>query len=29
MDAIGVDEVYCLGDLIGYGPNPKECVTWQ
>ncbi|MBO7708297.1 MAG: metallophosphoesterase family protein [Thermoguttaceae bacterium] len=26
MDAQGVDEVYCLGDLIGYGPNPKECV---
>ena len=22
----GVSEVYCLGDIIGYGPNPCECV---
>jgi predicted phosphodiesterase len=22
----GVDEVYCLGDLVGYGPNPRECL---
>jgi predicted phosphodiesterase len=21
-----VDAVWCLGDLIGYGPNPNECV---
>jgi predicted phosphodiesterase len=21
-----ITEVYCLGDLIGYGPNPCECV---
>lgn len=21
-----VSEVYCLGDLVGYGPNPIECV---
>jgi predicted phosphodiesterase len=21
-----VEEVYCLGDVIGYGPNPRECV---
>lgn len=21
-----VDAVYCLGDMIGYGPNPRECV---
>ena len=21
-----VDEIYCLGDIIGYGPNPRECV---
>lgn len=20
------DEVWCLGDLVGYGPNPNECV---
>jgi predicted phosphodiesterase len=22
----GVSEVYCLGDIIGYGPNPRECI---
>jgi predicted phosphodiesterase len=22
----GVDEIYCLGDIIGYGPNPCECI---
>lgn len=22
----GVDEIYCLGDVVGYGPNPRECV---
>jgi diadenosine tetraphosphatase ApaH/serine/threonine PP2A family protein phosphatase len=21
-----VEAVYCLGDVIGYGPNPRECV---
>jgi predicted phosphodiesterase len=21
-----VDDVYCLGDIIGYGPNPRECL---
>lgn len=21
-----VDEVYCLGDIVGYGPNPRECI---
>jgi diadenosine tetraphosphatase ApaH/serine/threonine PP2A family protein phosphatase len=20
------EELYCLGDLVGYGPNPRECV---
>jgi diadenosine tetraphosphatase ApaH/serine/threonine PP2A family protein phosphatase len=28
-----VEVVYCLGDLVGYGPNPRECVDlamrWQ
>src|SRR3989344_4001223 len=23
----GVDKIYCLGDIVGYGPNPKECVA--
>ena len=22
----GVTDVYCLGDVVGYGPNPRECV---
>ena len=21
-----VTEIYCLGDIIGYGPNPRECL---
>lgn len=21
-----VDAVWCLGDLVGYGPDPNECV---
>lgn len=21
-----IDEIYCLGDIVGYGPNPRECV---
>jgi predicted phosphodiesterase len=26
IDRIGVDEVICLGDVVGYGANPNECV---
>ena len=22
----GITEIYCLGDAIGYGPNPRECL---
>lgn len=22
----GIDDIYCLGDIVGYGPNPNECV---
>ena len=22
----GIDRILCLGDVVGYGPNPKECV---
>ena len=21
-----VQEIYCLGDVVGYGPNPRECI---
>ena len=22
----GITDIYCLGDVVGYGPNPNECV---
>ncbi len=25
-DAGSYDQVWCLGDLVGYGPNPNECI---
>ncbi len=25
-DADGFDMIWCLGDLVGYGPDPNECV---
>jgi len=21
-----ISEIYCLGDVVGYGPNPRECI---
>lgn len=26
INAQGIKEIYCLGDIIGYGPNPRECI---
>jgi predicted phosphodiesterase len=26
IDQQGITEIYCLGDIIGYGPNPRECI---
>jgi len=26
IEAQGVTTTYCLGDVIGYGPNPRECI---
>jgi predicted phosphodiesterase len=26
IDAHAIKTVYCLGDIVGYGPNPNECV---
>jgi diadenosine tetraphosphatase ApaH/serine/threonine PP2A family protein phosphatase len=23
----GVDEFWCLGDVVGYGPDPRECIA--
>jgi len=25
VDAVGVDEIWCLGDTVGYGPEPNRC----
>jgi diadenosine tetraphosphatase ApaH/serine/threonine PP2A family protein phosphatase len=25
LDALGFDTLICLGDIVGYGPNPNEC----
>lgn len=25
-DAPAIDEIWCLGDLVGYGPDPNECI---
>jgi len=27
IDTNQVDEIICLGDIVGYGPNPNECIT--
>ena len=26
IKAQNIAEVYCLGDVVGYGPNPRECI---
>jgi predicted phosphodiesterase len=26
MDRKGVDEIFCLGDVVGYGPDPEHCI---
>jgi diadenosine tetraphosphatase ApaH/serine/threonine PP2A family protein phosphatase len=26
ISRLGIREIYCLGDIIGYGPNPRECI---
>jgi predicted phosphodiesterase len=26
IESQGIEDIYCLGDVIGYGPNPRECI---
>ncbi len=26
IDELSIPSIYCLGDIVGYGPNPNECV---
>lgn len=26
IDRQGIEEIFCLGDLVGYGPQPAECL---
>lgn len=26
IESEGIDTIYCLGDIIGYGPEPRECL---
>ncbi len=26
IESQNIHEIYCLGDIVGYGPNPRECV---
>ena len=28
MNRYGVERRVCLGDIVGYGPFPNECVEW-
>ena len=28
IDREAPDEIWCLGDLVGYGPQPNPCCTW-
>jgi predicted phosphodiesterase len=27
VDGEGPDQIWCLGDIVGYGPHPNECVN--
>lgn len=26
IDSLGIKRIVCLGDIVGYGPNPVECI---
>ena len=27
LDAVGCDAIVCLGDIVGYGASPSECIS--
>ncbi len=27
LDQLGTDRIFCLGDIVGYGPSPNECIA--
>ena len=27
MDELGIESVFCLGDVVGYGAKPVECLA--
>ncbi|MEO1617845.1 MAG: metallophosphoesterase family protein, partial [Planctomycetota bacterium] len=26
IESLGIERIVCLGDIVGYGPNPVECI---
>ena len=26
IDRLGIKEIFCLGDIVGYGPDPIKCL---
>ena len=26
IESLGLESIHCLGDIVGYGPNPRECL---
>jgi diadenosine tetraphosphatase ApaH/serine/threonine PP2A family protein phosphatase len=28
IEGDGADQIWCLGDVVGYGPHPNECCAW-
>ena len=28
VESVRFDEIFCMGDLVDYGPDPLECIDW-